>query len=76
MSNLEEDTGGDRTRYVLDGRELENGDEVLLRLRGNKGWEPVTIDGLPDTLRIRFQADNGKSLVTSLPFDAEIRWPG
>ena len=64
------------TAYVVKGRELKNGDELLLRLRGNQGWEAITIDGLPKMLRARVKAADGKELVTSLPVEEiELRWP-
>jgi hypothetical protein len=64
------------TAYVVKGRELHNGDELLLRLRGNGGWEAITIAGLPGMLRARVRAADGKELVTSLPIEEiELRWP-
>jgi hypothetical protein len=62
-------------RYYLSDRPLANGDEVELRLRANDGWVPVAIDGLPGTLKVRWTADDGHEVHTSLPDDAELRWP-
>ena len=62
-------------RYFLGKRELTNGAEVLIRLRGNRGWESVVLEGLPEVLRIRFQASDGHPLVTTLPYNADLRWP-
>jgi hypothetical protein len=67
-------TGGS-TQYFVDDRPLSNGAELELRLRGNQGWQPVTVAGLPDVLRVQWTADDGKSLVTTLPPQAQLRWP-
>lgn len=62
--------------YLLDNKLLENGQQVLLLLGGNQGWEPVEIAGLPATLRAKVSASDGKQLLTSLPVDeVELRWP-
>lgn len=66
---------GSTTQYLLDGRPLGNGAELELRLRGNRGWQPVTVTGLPGVLRVQWTADDGKPLLTTLPEDAELRWP-
>ena len=75
MPTVEIRRGRAFTTYWLNGRELHSGDEVLLRLRGNKGWDSVTIDGLPDILRVRTDAEDGHPLVTTLPPEAELQWP-
>jgi hypothetical protein len=72
MSTLHEESNGG---WVLDGRSLANGDELEVRLGGNAGWKAVTIDGLPEKLRIVFAADDGTRLVTTLTPDTELRWP-
>ena len=62
--------------YLVGKRELRNGDELLLRLRGDAGWEPITITGLPGLLRARLHAQDGKEIVTTLPVEeVEIKWP-
>lgn len=66
---------GSITQFLLDGRPLGNGAELELRLRGNQGWQPVTVAGLPELLRVQWTADDGKPLQTSLPDDADVRWP-
>jgi len=66
---------GGTTQYLLDGRPLSNGAELELRLRGNKGWEPVTVTGLPRVLEVQWTADDGKPLRATLPDEAEVRWP-
>lgn len=75
MTNLEKTRIGDQTNYVLDGKAIANGDEVELRLRGNRGWASVEIEGLPDRLSVRFTNDIGTVLNTTMPPDAELRWP-
>ena len=74
MPHFERKTIADRTNYVLDGRALVNGDELELRLRGNRDWIEVQVEGLPDRLRVTWKADDGRTLRTSVPDDAEIRW--
>ena len=75
MATLEQKQIAGRTNYVLDGKALANGDEVELRLRGNQGWQAVTIAGLPERLRIKWPADDGRVLTASLTLDADLRWP-
>ncbi len=75
MGTVEKREVGGSVRYFLSDRPLANGDEVELRLRGNKGWTPVEITGLPGILSVRWQGDGGAKLHTSLPDDAELRWP-
>ena len=75
MPKVEVRSFSDNTTYWLAGRRLTEGDEVLLRLRGNKGWESVTIVGLPDRLQVRTLAEDGHPLVTSLDLHTELRWP-
>jgi hypothetical protein len=72
MSTLHHESDG---RYVLEGRALSNGDELEVMLGGNAGWKTVTVDGLPDHLRVVFAADDGRRIVTSLPLDTPLRWP-
>jgi hypothetical protein len=60
--------------YWLEGRRIRNGDPLLLRLRGNAGWEEVTVTGLPRSLQIRTTANDGKLVITSLPLQSELRW--
>jgi hypothetical protein len=48
----------------------------MVRLGGLGGWATVTIVGLPDTLKVRYQAADGKEVVTSLPIhNTDLRWP-
>jgi hypothetical protein len=62
--------------YLLSNRELRNGDELLVRLRGDGGWESITIAGLPGPLRAKLHASDGKELLTTLPVEElELRWP-
>ena len=61
--------------YLIGSRELANGDEIELRLGGNRGWTLVTVTGLPEVLRVVFEADDGARIVTSLPPDTAARWP-
>ncbi|MEM6993772.1 MAG: hypothetical protein AAF721_24875 [Myxococcota bacterium] len=75
MTTLEQKTIGDRTHYVLDGRTLANGDALELRMRGNRGWTDVHVDGLPSLLRVRWVADNGQELHASVDASVELRWP-
>ena len=75
MGNVERREVAGSIRYLLSERPLANGDEVELRLRGLKGWTPVQITGLPDVLKVQWQNDLGATLHTSLPDDAELRWP-
>lgn len=62
-------------RHFLGKRELINGAEILVRLRGNAGWEHVVVEGLPQSIRIRFMAADGHPIVTTLPYNADLRWP-
>jgi hypothetical protein len=66
---------GGSTRFLLDGRALSNGAELEVRLGGNQGWQAVTVSGLPALLRVQWTGDDGKALQTSLPPEAEARWP-
>lgn len=75
MGNVEKRKVGGSVRWYLADRSLANGDEVELRLGGNLGWTPVQIEGLPERLAVRWTADDGRELNTSLPPDAELRWP-
>ncbi|MBL4685072.1 MAG: hypothetical protein JKY37_10825 [Nannocystaceae bacterium] len=75
MTSLERRTSGDQTEYVLEGRVLANGDAVELRLRGNRGWADMVIEGLPDRLKVRWTGDDGQRLHASLTDDSELRWP-
>jgi hypothetical protein len=75
MGNVDKRTADGTVRYFLSDRPLSNGDEVELLLRGNKGWTAVAVDGLPGGLKVRWTNDEGASLHTSLPDDAELRWP-
>lgn len=65
----------DATTYWVADRQLSNGDEMLLRLRGNRGWESVTITGLPQDLRVKTTAENGHPIETSIDPSVELRWP-
>ncbi|MCA9656108.1 MAG: hypothetical protein KC501_39755 [Myxococcales bacterium] len=75
MSKAEPRREGKRTTYFVDDRPLANGDALELRLGGNKGWASVTITGLPDVLRLQVEANDGTRLVTTVPPEAELRWP-
>jgi len=75
MSTIEARKQGGSKRWILEDRVLTNGDEVELRLHGNAGWTPVRIEGLPELLRVRWRADDGRELHASLPEGAELRWP-
>ena len=66
---------GDTNQYSLAGRPLSNDDEVELRLGGNRGWVTVTVTGLPDALRASWTADDGQTLTTTVPPEAQLRWP-
>jgi hypothetical protein len=75
MGQVQARRNGASTQYLLDGRPLENGAELELRLRGNQGWQTVTVTGLPELLRVQWEADDGKPLRTTLPLEALLRWP-
>jgi hypothetical protein len=75
MPMIEARKQGTTRRWILEDRVLSNGDEVELRLGGNRGWTPVRIEGLPEMLRVRWHADDGQELHASLPEGAELRWP-
>lgn len=75
MAKLERKQISGRTHRTLDGKVLANGDRLEMLLRGNAGWTAVVVDGLPDVLRVRLLAGDGHAIVTSLPDDAELRWP-
>lgn len=66
---------GDVTQYTLDGKILSNDDEVELQLGGNRGWTMVTVTGLPQALRVTFTGHDGQALQTTLPYEAQLRWP-
>lgn len=74
MAKIETRTEQGQVGYYLAGRKLQNGDELELRLRGNRGWETVTVEGLPGPLRVRTEAYDGKSIVATLEPDADLRW--
>lgn len=74
MSKAEPRREGTRTTYFVDDRPLANGDELDLQLGGNRGWTAVTVTGLPDALRVRVDADDGTTLTTTVPPEAELRW--
>jgi hypothetical protein len=61
--------------WLLDGRELSAHDRLELRLHGNDGWFPIVVEPGYDVLTARFQAEDGKSLFTSLSHEDELRWP-
>ena len=75
MPQVQASKSGDATRYTLDGRALSNDDEVELRLRGNRVWVAVTITGLPGALRVKWTGDDDQALQTTVPLEAELRWP-
>lgn len=75
MTNVQTKTIGDRTSYTLSGKALANGDALELRLRGNRGWASVQVHGLPQLLRVRWEADDGKTLNATLSDEIELRWP-
>lgn len=75
MGQVQARRDGASTQYLLDGRPLSNGAELELRLRGNQGWQTVTVTGLPEVLRVQWEADDGKPLRTTLPPEAMVRWP-
>ena len=75
MSKAEPRREGKRITYFVDDRPLANGNELELLLGGNKGWTAVTVTGLPDALRMTTEADDGTALTTSVPPEAELRWP-
>jgi hypothetical protein len=75
MGNVHERKVGAGVRWYLGDRLLANGDEVELKLGGNQGWTLVSIGGLPERLQVRWSADDGRELHTSLSPDAELRWP-
>ena len=74
MAQVQTRRDGGSTQYTLDGRPLSNGAELELRLRGNRGWQAVTVTGLPEVLRVQWEADDGKPLKTTLPPEAQLRW--
>ena len=75
MPKVEVRETGDSVSYWLAGRKLEHGDAVEIRLRGNVGWEPVSIVGLPQKLQVRTEANDGHPLITTLDLSTELRWP-
>lgn len=74
MNHVEKRGTGDQASYSLHGRVLHNGDRLLVRLYGNAGWQEVEVAGLPLRLEVRFTADDGKQVVTSLSERTEVRW--
>jgi hypothetical protein len=80
MGQVQQRRDGESTQFLLDGRPLANGAELEVRLGGNhlhdgRGWEPVTVTGLPQALRVRWTGDDGQTLQTTLPPEAQVRWP-
>ena len=75
MANLERKRIGDRTNYVLDGKAIANGDELEMRMRGNRGWKTVEVAGLPKRLEIKFEGQDGATLQATLDEMADLRWP-
>lgn len=75
MANLERKRIGDRTNYVLDGKAIANGDELEMRMRGNRGWKSVEVAGLPELLKLKFEGDDGQTLQTTIDESADLRWP-
>jgi hypothetical protein len=76
MARIQTRRTGNGLAYLLGGRELRNGDELLLRMRGEADWEPITIAGLPGLLRAKLEAHDGKEIQTTLPVEeVELRWP-
>jgi hypothetical protein len=79
MGQVQTRRDGDSTQYLLDGRPLSNGVELELRLGGShphgSGWASVTVAGLPQALRVRWTGDDGQALQTTLPPEAQVRWP-
>lgn len=79
MGQVQQRRDGEATQFLLDGRPLANGAELELRLGGShldgRGWASVTVSGLPQALRVRWIGDDGQALQTSLPPEAEVRWP-
>lgn len=79
MGRVQVRRDGDHPQYFLDDRSLANGAELELRLGGyhpdKGGWQPVTVTGLPQALRVTWTADDGHPLQTTLPPEAELRWP-
>ncbi|MCA9705555.1 MAG: hypothetical protein KDK70_06900 [Myxococcales bacterium] len=75
MPQVQVSRSGNVTQYTLDERPLSNGVEVELRLGGNRGWIPVTITGLPKALRVTWTGDHEQTLHTTVPPEAELRWP-
>ena len=62
-------------QYTLEGRPLANDDEVEFRLGGNRGWLTVTVTGLPDALRVTWTSEDDTRLQTTVPPEAQLRWP-
>lgn len=79
MGQVQARREGDSTQYLLEGRTLSNGAELELRLGGNhydgSGWAQVTVTGLPQALRVQWIGDDGHTLQTTLPPEAQVRWP-
>lgn len=75
MAQVQAKRSGNVTRYTLDGKALSNGDELELRLGGNRGWTTVTVTGLPVALRVTWTGQDDQPLHTTVPFEAELRWP-
>jgi len=67
--------GRSNTKYTLEGKTLSNGDEVEFLLGGNQGWMDVTVTGLPDALRVTWTNEAEQTLQTTVPPEAQLRWP-
>lgn len=76
MPTVEVRNNQESPQFWLAGKRLDNGSELMLRLRGLGGWTPVVVTGLPKFLQVRTYAADGKEIVTSLPYEAEVRWAG
>jgi hypothetical protein len=74
MGQVQQRRDGESTQFLLDGRPLTNGAELELRLGANQGWESVTVTGLPQALRVRWTGEDGQTLQTTLPPEAQVRW--
>ncbi len=74
MHKVDRRREGQQFAYYLDDRRLEDGDILELRLGGDAGWVQVTVEGLPGALKIRWDAEGGRTMHTSLPLEATVRW--
>jgi len=59
---------------TLEGRALENGARIELRLRGRRGWVPARVEGLPSDVLVVFEADDGTTIRTTYPPGVGARW--